>query len=72
MEDKIIKPGFKTTEFWTSISAGLVGVLTLTGIFTNDQAKDIVIAINSIVGGLMVICPAVAYAFSRGKAKGKK
>ena len=64
-----VKPGWKTTEFWTSVASAVVGVLFLSGTFTQQEAQGISLAISNISGSLMVICPAIAYAISRGKAK---
>lgn len=64
-----IKSGWKTTEFWTSISSALVGLLFIFGIFTKEETTGILQATESIIGGVMMIVPTVAYAISRGKAK---
>lgn len=64
-----VKPGWKTTEFWTSIASALSGVLFLAGYFTPTEANEVIAAIEKIAGGLMVIGPTIAYAISRGKSK---
>jgi len=64
-----IKEGWKTTEFWVSISTALVGVGVAFGFFTPAESTQLMSSISQIVGGLMTIVPVVAYAISRGNAK---
>ena len=65
-----MKPGYKTTEFWTSLAAGLLGVATTLGLFTPDQAGDLVKAVEAIAGAVLTAAPIIGYALSRGSAKG--
>jgi len=66
---KETKPGWKTTEFWTSLGASGVGILTTLGVLTPEQANTVVQAIGQIVGGILAVAPIVGYAISRGLAK---
>ena len=63
------KPGWKTTEFWTSIASALSGVLFLAGYFTPTEANEVIASVEKIAGSLMVIGPTIAYALARGKTK---
>lgn len=64
-----MKAGWKTTEFWASISTALIGVLVLFGFFTQADAGEFVNGVNNIVGGVMSIAPIIGYSLSRGRAK---
>lgn len=63
------KPGWKTTEFWKNIVVTLLGVLTLTGYITPEEASNTAGAYQSIAGGIMVAITNYGYATSRGRAK---
>ncbi len=64
-----MKPGWKSTEFWASISTALLGVLVLFGFFTQAEAGEFANGVNNIVGGVMSIAPIIGYSLSRGRAK---
>lgn len=36
-----VKPGFKSTEFWVTVSVQVVAILALFGLFTPEQVKDL-------------------------------
>lgn len=63
------KPGYKTTELYVTIAAGIVGVLVLTGKITPAQASSVQGSVTEAVGMAAVILPVAAYAISRGLAK---
>jgi len=67
--NKTIKEGYKTTEFWVSLATAVFGVLVTLGIFTSDQATDLVKAVQQISGGVITAVTAASYAISRGQAK---
>ena len=58
-----MKPGYKTTEFWLSAAAALVGLLIASGAFeeTSTVGKVIALAASSLA--------ALGYSVSRGIAK---
>jgi len=64
-----IKEGYKTTEFWVSLATAVFGVLVTLGIFTTDQASDLVKSVQQFSGGIITAISAAAYAISRGRAK---
>jgi hypothetical protein len=74
METKV---GFKTTEFWTTLSIALSSVLVAAGVFGSDVDPEAVGAsITSIIaaveGAIALIAGAIAtgmYSQSRAKAK---
>jgi hypothetical protein len=64
-----LKPGWKTTEFWTSMATAITGLMTMVGVFTPSQANDVVTGVTQAAGGLVAVVPVVFYALSRGKVK---
>ncbi len=64
-----LKEGWKTTEFWASVSTSIVGLGVIFGLFTPEEATNIVVAISQVVGGCITVAPIVAYAITRGNAK---
>jgi len=63
------KPGIKTTEFWMTIAANLVGILILTGVFTPVAAAVYLILAEKVCGLLLMAVPIGFYIYSRVKAK---
>jgi len=68
-EEHYIKPGWKTTEFWTMICSAFFGVLILLGIITNFESNTMLAYINNIAGSCVTIISVASYILSRGKAK---
>lgn len=64
-----MKSGIKTTEFWASLAASVLGILTTLGVFTPAQAGELAQGAASIAGAVITAGPIVGYALSRGKAK---
>jgi len=62
-------PGYKTTEFWTSITTAIAGLAVMLGFITPGESGQILGGLTQAIGGLMTIVPVVAYAWSRGKSK---
>jgi len=60
------KPGYKTTEFWLSALATLLGLLMASGII-QQVGQDSWIA--RIVGGLIAALTSLGYSISRGIVK---
>lgn len=58
-----MKPGWKTTEFWLSLVATIVGVLLASGVFTDDSwaAKALGVAAATL--------SALGYTWARGSLK---
>ena len=65
------KSGYKTTEFWYSILASVMGILVTTGVFGADQAGQISDAIVKCSGALLTAISAGSYAYSRAVTKKK-
>ena len=61
------KPGYKTTEFWLSLLATLLGFLLASGVM-DGVAEDSWIA--KVVGGLVAVLATLGYSASRAKVKG--
>lgn len=69
MDNTYIKPGWKTTEFWTMLCSVFFGILILTGVMTNTESNDMLAYMNNIMGCSVTIVSAASYILSRGKAK---
>lgn len=63
------KPGFKTTEFWVTVGVQLIGVLSLAGIFSREEADAWVKVVEAAGGLIAMIVSAIAYSSSRGRVK---
>jgi hypothetical protein len=59
------KPGYRTTEFWLSAAAALLGTLFASGALTNNTAL-------AIAGVAASILTSMGYSVSRGMAKATK
>ena len=59
------KKGIKTTEFWFSAAAAVVGLLFASGVIAPDSGGD------KILGLLATVLAAMGYTVSRGMAKKK-
>ncbi len=57
------KPGYKTTEFWLSVAAMLVGAALASGVFETDSGGD------RILGLAATVLASLGYTVSRGMAK---
>jgi hypothetical protein len=60
------KPGWKTSEFWLTMAATLVGIFVLSGVLPTDH---IVMKVAALA---MQALAAVGYSYSRGLAKQPK
>ena len=69
---KTAKPGIKTTEFWASLIAQLVGIAALFGWLTPDRAGDVQAGATAVAGGLLQGLSAFGYSLARGNAKKNK
>jgi len=68
-EAPVTKPGIKTTEFWMTIAANIVGILILTGVFTPVAAAAYLLLAEKVCGVLIMGIPLGLYIYSRVKAK---
>ena len=66
-----ITPGVKTSEFYVTILSQVIGLLSLTGIIIPAQSAELIKAITSIVGAVVMIVPAIAYVVGRTWLKSK-
>ena len=64
MEDEP-KKGIKTTEFWFSAAAAMVGLLYASGVISPDSGGD------KVLGLIATVLAAMGYTVSRGMAKKK-
>ena len=69
---KKAKAGIRTTEFWATLVAQLVGIAALLGWLTPDQASEVQAGATAVAGGLLQGLSAFGYAQSRGTAKANK
>lgn len=70
------KPGWKTTEFWLTIIAGIVAAAVAGGYLTSGEAQQITdataqvfAAVTELVTALAPVLAAAVYAWSRAKVK---
>jgi hypothetical protein len=59
-----MKPGYKTTEFWLSVAAAVVGATLASGVI--PAASPWV----KVLGVAAMALASLGYSYSRGKAKG--
>jgi len=64
-----MKPGFKTSEFWLTVIAQLLGVLALTGVVTPEQVTEFNKLAVQVIGGCIQLVTLVAYIMGRSKVK---
>jgi hypothetical protein len=60
-----MKPGYKTSEFWLTAAATVVGMLIASGAFADSSA------IGKAVALIASALAAAGYSYSRALAKGK-
>lgn len=46
---------FRTVEFWVAIATNVCGILVISGVITPDQSSELVVSVQSIIGGLLSI-----------------
>jgi len=61
-----MKAGYKTTEFWMTLLAALVGFVVSSGALENIEASHWAVR---LVGGLTVLLTTLGYTVTRGKVK---
>ncbi len=64
-----IKSGIKTSEFWVSIATAICGLLVTLGVFSADQSSDLIQAVGTFSGAVILAISTGAYAISRSKSK---
>lgn len=62
-EEKIVKPGFKTTEFWMSMVAMIAGAVMASGAFGDESS------VMKVAGIAAMVLSAAGYTVARGAAK---
>lgn len=62
-----MKPGYKTTEFWLSLAAMVVGAIMASGVLEVIEGDFD----NKIVGMIAMILTSLGYTVSRAFTKGK-
>ena len=60
------KPGYKTTEFWLSLLATLLGFLLASGVMDVVPEES---WIAKLIGGLVAVLATLGYSASRAKVK---
>ena len=68
MNDKI-KEGYKSTEFWVSVAAAIMGVAMALGFMTADDVDSWTAIIKEFSGAIITAISVGSYAVSRGIAK---
>ena len=64
-----MKPGYKTTEFWLSLSTSVIGLLVILGVITPDKSSEMMEIVRQVIGVVMLVLPQFGYTLSRGNAK---
>lgn len=64
-----MKPGIKTTEFWYTMGAQMIGLLALLGYLSPDEAEPMGKAVESVVGGVFMALTGVSYIIGRVRLK---
>lgn len=62
-EETKTKPGYKTTEFWLTFAAMVVGTLLMSGALADDSVA------SKVVGAIATVLTALGYQVTRAKAK---
>lgn len=62
-EAKKTKPGYKTSEFWLSTAALVLGALFASGVISDGSTTD------KVLGLVVSLLSQLGYTVSRGKAK---
>ena len=65
-ETTTTKPGYKTTEFWLSLLATLLGFLLASGVMDSVPEES---WIAKLVGGVVAVLATLGYSASRAKVK---
>lgn len=71
-----MKVGWKTSEFWVTLAAQIIGILVLFGVIgtdqsgsMNEQAALIANSVEKIVGAIITILSTLGYNNARAKVK---
>ena len=70
-----MKPGYKTTEFWLTIVAQVVGLLLMSGAFDCQPGAECPAwmgTMTKLLGMASMLLSGLGYQFSRGAVKGKE
>jgi len=59
----VVKPGYRTTEFWLATAAALVGILVASGAIQSGSVWD------KALGLVAAALASIGYSVSRGSAK---
>ena len=65
MTEKELRPGYRTTEFWLTAIAEIVGLLLAGGILSTEGDG----AIARILGTIIVVLAALGYTVTRASLK---
>jgi hypothetical protein len=66
----MVKPGYKTTEFWVTIIIQILGILMVTGTITPEQSDVLGQSAVQLGGIIAAVAAAFGYSLSRGRVKG--
>jgi hypothetical protein len=61
----LVKPGYKTTEFWLSVVASLISILYASGVISPDGASTV----EQVVAMIAAALASLGYSVARGIAK---
>jgi hypothetical protein len=64
-----MKSGWRTTEFWTAISATIIGILITLGIVGPESQQELSALVEKASGGIISLVSIVSYIWSRTKVK---
>ncbi len=71
MEQKQVKDGYKTSEFYVTLLIQVIGLLTMAGVIEPTQADSLGKAITTIAGATVAIVSALSYINQRKWLKSK-
>lgn len=72
MENEIVKPGNKTSEFRLAVVSQVAGLLVIGGVITQTEMDTLSAGLTAIVGGIVMIYPTVRYIAGRNALKLKE
>jgi len=67
MSDKEVKPGYKSSEFWLSTVASVIGLLMASGALDGSDNW-----VTKVIGAAITILTALGYNVGRAKIKSKE
>lgn len=64
-----IKPGWKTSEFWLTLTSVLVSGAVALGLLPNAEGEQLAGGLTAVVTGVFAVIPVALYIWGRVKVK---